>query len=80
MLDWFDLEDKGCLACFGLILLAVILIAGAFFAESLIVMWLWNAVIVAIMEWPALGYWYACGLNLLCHLLFAKTVRVSSKN
>lgn len=79
MLDWIDLEDKGCLACFGLILLALILVAGVFFAESLIVMWLWNAVIVAIMELPALGYWYACGLNLLCHLLFAKTVRVSSK-
>ena len=79
MLDWFDLEDKGCLACIGLILLAIILIAGAFFAESLIIMWLWNVVIVLVMEWPALGYWYACGLNLLCHLLFAKTVRVSSK-
>lgn len=71
MLDWFDLENKGCLARFGLILLAIILVACAFFAESLIVMWLWNTVIVAIMEWPALGYWYACGLNLLCHLLFA---------
>lgn len=80
MLDWFDLEDRGCLACIGLILLAIILIAGAFFAESLIIMWLWNAVIVVVMEWNTLSFWLACGLNLLCHLLFVRVVKISSKN
>lgn len=78
MLDWFDLEDKGCLACIGLILLAVILITGVFFAESLVIMWLWNAVIVVVMEWNTLSFWLACGLNLLCHLLFGSVVKISS--
>mgnify|MGYP003484229901 CR=1 FL=1 len=78
MLDWFDLEDKGCLACIGLILLAIILIAGVFFAESLVIMWLWNAVIVVVMEWNTLSFWLACGLNLLCHLLFGSVVKISS--
>ena len=80
MLDWFDFEGKGCLACIGLILLAVILIAGVFFVESLVIMWLWNAVIVVVMEWNALSFWMACGLNLLCNLLFARVIKISSKN
>ena len=78
MLDWFDLEDKGCLACIGLILLAIILIAGVFFAESLVIMWLWNAVIVVVMEWNTLSFWLTCGLNLLFHLLFGSVVKISS--
>lgn len=80
MFDWFDLEDRGCLACIGLVLLAVVLIVGVFFAESLVIMWLWNAVIVVVMEWNTLSFWMACGLNLLCHLLFARVVKISSKN
>lgn len=79
MFDWFDLEDKGCAACIGILALALILIVGGFFLESLFVMWLWNAVVVVIMELPALSYWMACGLLMLCNLLFKSAVRVSSK-
>lgn len=78
MLDWFDLEDMGCAACIGLLALALVLIVGGFFLESLIVMWLWNAVVVTIMELPALSYWMACGVVMLCNLLFKPTVRISS--
>lgn len=78
MFDWFDLEDKGCAACIGILALALILILGGFFLESLLVMWLWNAVVVVIMELPALSYWMACGIVMLCNLLFKPIVRTTS--
>lgn len=78
MLDWFDWDDMGCLTIIGAVLLIIALAVGIFFLESWFIMLLWNAVIVVVMEWNALSFWLACGLNLLCHLLLCKTVRVSS--
>ena len=80
MVDWIDFDNLGCFATIGVVLLIIALAVGIFFGESLLIMWLWNAVLVAVMEFPALGYWYACGLNLLCHLLFNKVVLKSSKD
>lgn len=79
MLDWFDWDDMGCLAVIGAILLILAIVAGIFFLESWFIMLLWDAVIVTVMEWNALSFWMACGLNLLCTLLFAKIIKIPSK-
>jgi len=39
-------------------------------ALGLPVMWLWNWLMPALFHLPAVGYWQAVGLLLLCHLLF----------
>lgn len=51
---------------FTLMLVAV----GLFFAKASILMALWSAVIVPLFGLPALGYWTACGLMLVCNILF----------
>lgn len=44
----------------------------AFFAAAAaIVMLLWNAIIPSVIGWGALTYWKACGILLLCKLLFS---------
>lgn len=43
---------------------------GLFFAKASILMALWNAVIVSLFSLPALEYWTACGLMLVCNILF----------
>lgn len=62
-------------------LLALItgLVVGLFLI-SLLVFWLWNAVVPAIL--PAcseITYWQAMGLMFLCHLLFGDSVSINSK-
>ena len=79
MLDWFDWEDMGCFALIGAILLILVLGVGFFFLESWVIMLLWNAVVVVVMEWGTLNFWMACGLNLLITLLFGGLVRTCSK-
>jgi hypothetical protein len=39
-------------------------------ALSLIVMSLWNAIIPGLFALPAIGFWQAAGLLLLCRILF----------
>ena len=36
---------------------------------GLVVMGLWNAVLTTVFGWPALGFWQALGLLLLCRIL-----------
>lgn len=79
MLDWFDWEDMGCLALIGAVLLILAIVVGVFFLESWFIMLLWNAVIVTVMEWNALTFWAACGLNLLCTLLFGAVRTITRK-
>lgn len=79
MLDWFDWDDMGCIALIGAIALILAIVVGIFFLDSWFIMLLWNAVIVTVMEWNALSFWMACGLNLLCTLLFGSIIKISSK-
>lgn len=79
MLDWFDWDDMGCIAFIGAIALILAIVVGIFFLESWFIMLLWNAVMVTIMEWNTMSFWLACGLNLLCTLLFAKVIKIPSK-
>lgn len=37
---------------------------------ALPLMWLWNAVIPQLLSLPTITYWQACGLFLLCDILF----------
>lgn len=78
MFDWFDWEDMGCLAVVGAILLILAIVFALFLFESWLVMLLWNAVIVATMGFGTLSFWAACGLTLLCHLLFGSLAKFSS--
>lgn len=79
MLDWLDWDNMGCIAFIGAIVLILAIMVGIFFLESWFIMLLWNAVVVMVMEWNALSFWMACGLNLLCTLLFAKIIKIPSK-
>ena len=69
-------EDKtlGCLAIF-LIVLGVIALL---FLGPAITMWLWNWIAVSLFNAPVIGYWTACGLMWLCHILFGRTVTIRS--
>ena len=57
--------------------LAFLVCAPAFLAVmSLIVMWLWNALIPSLFAGPIIGFWQAAGLLLLCRILFGGFRRV----
>lgn len=79
MLDWFDWDDMGCLAVIGVVILVLALVLGVFCFESWLIMLLWNVLIPAIMEWNAISFWQACGINLLCNLLFGCVRTVTRK-
>ena len=64
--------DTGC----GVVIGAIILILVLAFLNPAIVMWLWNWLAVDLFALPVLGYWEACGLTWLCHILFGHTVTV----
>lgn len=69
-------NDDGC----GLIVFGVILVIALLFLSSAITMWLWNWIAVSLFGLPVIGYWQAFGLQLLCHILFGRTVTVRSKS
>lgn len=50
--------------------LGLLVFLAFFAAAAAIIMLLWNAIIPAVIGWGTLTYWYACGLLLLCRLLF----------
>ena len=57
--------------------LAFLFFAPVFLAlMSLVVMWLWNALIPSLFTGPVLGFWQAVGLLLLCRILFGGFRRV----
>jgi choline-glycine betaine transporter len=37
---------------------------------SIFVFYLWNALLPDLFGWPPISFWQACGLNLLCGILF----------
>jgi hypothetical protein len=54
----------------GWVILGVLGVGALVLGLGLVVMALWNWLIPAIFGLPALGYWQALGLLVLCHLLF----------
>lgn len=66
----------GCLVF--LVTLVVLLLFG--FIYSAIIMWIWNAVIVALFGLPFISYWQAFGLYILCNILFKNTINVRSED
>lgn len=61
-----------------LVTLFVLLLFG--FIYSAIIMWIWNAVIVALFGLPFISYWQAFGLYILCNILFKNTTNVRSED
>ena len=68
--------EYGCLIF--LATLDVLLLFG--FIYSAIIMWIWNAVIVALFGLPFISYWQAFGLYILCNILFKNTTNVRSED
>ena len=74
---WYEKsDDVGC----GLIILIVIGLIALIFLGPAITMLLWNWIAVSLFNAPVIGYWTAFGLQLLCHMLFGRTVTVRSKS
>jgi hypothetical protein len=68
-----DFKEK-----FLLILGVIFVVALVSFLYGAILMWLWNAVIVVVFAAPALSYWQAYGICIICNLLF-KSSKVPTK-
>jgi hypothetical protein len=49
---------------------AIVLIPAFVAAVSFVVMLLWNALVPSLFAGPALGFWQAMGLLVLCRILF----------
>lgn len=62
---------EGCLKAIGLLVILTLLL-------GLPVMLLWDWLMPTIFGLPTITFWQACGLNLLCSLLF-KTKNYVSK-
>lgn len=55
------------------------LIIGLSAALAAIVMALWNWVMVSIFGLPAISFWLAWGLMILCSILFKSTARIITR-
>ena len=64
-----NLEGAGCLACVGIVLLALALVFGILCLESWLVMLLWNATVVVVFGAPTIGFWMAMGFILLLRFI-----------
>jgi hypothetical protein len=78
-----EIEGHNTAVTICIIVLVFLCILGAAFGilclEALLVMWLWNLVVPAIIATaPTIGFWVAMGLMILCNILFGSVVRVSS--
>lgn len=71
----FD-SNVGCLALFGILVLAIALI----FAEVWIAMLLWNALAVGLFGLPVLTYWQIFGIKILLGIIFPSSFNWNSKN
>ena len=54
----------------GWVLVGLVVGSALCLALGLPVMWLWNWLMPALFRLPAITFWQAVGLMLLCHLLF----------
>lgn len=68
------------LAIIGIVIGAFALSFGMMCLQAWLVMLLWNWVAVGLFGAPALGFWMAFGLRLLCSLLFKSKVTVNKKS
>jgi hypothetical protein len=54
----------------GWIAVGVVAAVAMGFLFGIVVMWLWNWLMPQIFGLPAINYWQAVGILILCHLLF----------
>ena len=59
---------------------AILLVVGLLFLYALILafptMVLWNWLMPTIFNLPTIGFWQACGINLLASILFKPTINI----
>lgn len=68
------------LATIGIVISVVALCFGVMCLRAWFVMLLWNWIMVNLFGVPALGFWMAFGLYLLCSLLLKSKVTVNKKS
>lgn len=75
-------DTDGCLAAIGMVLLAIILLAGLYLLEAWIGQWLWNDVVGmdTLFGIPELEFWQTYGLIWLAHIIFPSNTKWSSSN
>lgn len=69
-------EDHPVIKAIVLVVLAIAIM----FLQSWAIMFLWNWVAVGLFNVPALSFWVAFGLRLLCSLLFKSTAIIKKSN
>lgn len=81
MFDKYSDRD-GCLAAIGMVLLAIILLAGLYLLEAWIGQWLWNDVVGmdTLFGLSELSFWQTYGLIWLAHIIFPSNTKWSSSN
>jgi hypothetical protein len=69
---WKDSKSGGCLYVFLMLLFLLIIIL----IETVIGLWLWNVIAVAIFKLPSLTFLQFIGLQMLVGMIFPKNVNV----
>jgi len=64
------MHGRSALRIGGWVLLGVAGAAALGLVLGLVIMWLWNWLMPGIFGLPAITYWQAVGIFILCHLLF----------
>lgn len=65
---------------FGWIFLTIMVSALLFLLEGWIALMLWDAIMVAVFNLPALSYWQMYGLIWLAHIIFPWSTTTINKN
>lgn len=61
------------------LIFALALAFGICALRAAIVMWLWNGILVALFGLPALTFWVAWGIMILCNILFKGCAHITTK-
>lgn len=69
---WKDSKSDGCLYLFLVLLFLLIVIL----IQTVIGLWLWNVIAVAIFKLPSLTFLQFIGLQILVEMIFPKNVNV----
>ena len=74
--DWYD-KDYGAVIAILCIVLGLAIVFGVLCLEGWILMLLWNEIIVSAFGAPALSFWWAVGIILICRILLKVIVRTN---
>lgn len=72
-------KNVKALEAIGLAVVSLFVIAVASFLYGIFTMLLWNWLMPSIFDLPAINFWQAYGLTVLCSVLFKPSTSSSSK-